>query len=116
MKSRLPKIIRDVATVIGTKGAKKLMETYGGVRIFIPKKMSNQHKLAVMLGPNLAKKMSMHFGGESIQVPKGAAVTRGIRNHEIVNLYGKGTRVCDLAMDFALTERQIYTILKKTAT
>lgn len=107
----LPESLQEIADVIGREGAMKLTNELGGTRIFVPRKMKVQHKLATLLGFEQARLLSNHFGGETLTVVRTAHLVRQTRNREIVRRYDSGVGVRQLARENNLTERQIYTIL-----
>lgn len=107
----LPESLVEVRDVIGMDNALKLVTNCGGTRIFVPKRITAQHRLANLLGLKAARELSRHFGGESISVVRGAQALRVLRDKEILTRYSKGARVAELARYFSLTERRIYTIL-----
>ncbi|MBF0140641.1 MAG: hypothetical protein HQL74_10220 [Magnetococcales bacterium] len=113
LKSPFPESLQAVRDVIGLEKTLELVGNCGGTRIFIPRSMSESHRLAHMLGLSAASKLSRHFGGESLSVVRGASALRELRNRKIIDQYNKGEKVADIARTFALTERRVYTILSK---
>ena len=113
--SQLPQSLTSVVAAIGLPDTQKLMQVYGGTRIFIPRRLGDQHKLTNLLGIVQARRLSHHFGGERLLIARGAKAVRYRRNAEIVRRYGAGESVASLARRHQLTERQIYTILAKPA-
>ncbi|MEO5334125.1 MAG: hypothetical protein H7839_19100 [Magnetococcus sp. YQC-5] len=111
----LPDSLEEIADVIGREGAVKLVNECGGTRIFVPRKMRVQHKLATLLGFEQARRLSLHFGGETLTVVRAAHLQRRTRNREIVRRYDSGVGVRQLAREHTLTERQIYTILSSVS-
>ena len=93
----------------------QIVKEHGGTRLFIPKNMNAQHRLANLLGIEQARLLSSHFGGESLNIPRMAGAKRANRNQEIIRRYDAGDPVRVLARAFELTDRQIYSILGKPA-
>lgn len=110
---QLPESLTEIAEIIGLPSTLTLVEKWGGTRIFIPRQVAAQHKLANLLGFEQARKMSRHFGGETLTIARAANVIRSIRNREITRRYDEGEGVRLLAVEHNLTERQIYTILSQ---
>ncbi len=110
----IPDSLREIVEVIGQPGAIKLIEKCGGTRMFIPKRLGAQHKLANLLGFEQAKRLSHHFGGETISIARGSSLLRRQRNLQIIRAYDNGTPASQLALRYQLTERQIYSILSQT--
>lgn len=115
LQEDLPGSLEEIAGVIGREGALKLVHACGGTRVFVPRTMRVQHKLATLLGFEQARRLSLHFGGETLTVVRAANLLRRTRNREIVRRYDSGDGVRQLARDNALTERQIYAILSSVA-
>ncbi|MEO5329960.1 MAG: hypothetical protein H7829_17150 [Magnetococcus sp. THC-1_WYH] len=90
----------------------KLVETYGGTRLFVPKKMSQGHHLAKAVGLQEAIHLSAMMGGCMITIPRGSANLLAARNNSIISEYSSGAKVKDIARKFGLTERRVYSILK----
>ncbi|MBF0446703.1 MAG: hypothetical protein HQL67_00735 [Magnetococcales bacterium] len=110
-EENLPESLLDIKEVIGYEGAMILLDRCAGTRLFIPKNMKTQHKLAKLLGFEQAQLMSKYFGGETLSIVRAARAKRDIRNKEIIRLYDAGAKVPDIAQQMELTERQIYSIL-----
>ena len=110
-ESNLPESLREIMEIIGQPGTMKLVEQYGGTRIFIPSRVRAQHKLANLLGLEQARRLCHHFGGETLCIARSARAKLQERNREIVRRYDAGEAVRSLAIAYQLTERQIYTIL-----
>lgn len=115
LKEDLPGSLAEIAEIIGREGALRLVDTCGGTRIFIPRKLRVQHKLVTLLGFEQAQRLSLHYGGETLTVVRAAELLRRRRNREIVRRYDAGEGVRQLARENALTERQIYSILSCVA-
>lgn len=107
--------------LIGEDATANLLETkgIGGCSFEFPKGQTSRGDKAVQVlhdavGIEAAKKLIKHFGGDRIYIPKGTVINRHRRNRRIVEAYNSGTPVNQLAGDFDLTGRQIWTILKNT--
>jgi Mor family transcriptional regulator len=61
-----------------------------------------------------AQRLCKHFGGDRIYIPRCDALDLARRNRNIVTAYNNGVSVWQLASDHVLSDRQIWTILKKT--
>jgi hypothetical protein len=110
----LPESMVEIKSIVGLQGVMTLLNKCGGTRIFIPRKLKDQHKLTTLLGLEAAQKMSAYFGGETLTIVRGSRANKSLRNCEIINRYDNGEKVPKLAMAYELTERQIYTILSKS--
>jgi hypothetical protein len=61
MGKRLPKILREIAGIIGHDAMLVLSRARGGTRIYIPTQMTEQHWLAQAIGPANATQLCEHF-------------------------------------------------------
>ncbi|MBF0448399.1 MAG: hypothetical protein HQL67_09385 [Magnetococcales bacterium] len=112
-ESDLPDSLTEIKEVVGLQGALILLNRCGGTRLFIPRRLKAQHKLANLLGLEAARLMSAYFGGETLTIVRGSRAKKLARNRSLIHRYDAGERVAELAVAFELTERQVYTILSK---
>lgn len=113
-QDELPASLREIQEMFGSDVAMSIKKRFAGIRLFIPKRLSPQHRLISLLGEENARRLSHHFGGETLFIPRDAKSERNRRNREIATRYDAGTPVRMLAQIYKLTERQIYAILKST--
>lgn len=111
----LPESLRDVGDFLGMEAAMALLDKFAGIRLFIPKHVGVEHFLSQKLGHEAAQKLSRIYGGETLTIPRAVRAKRRLRNLAIVAHYDRGASVRQLAGEYQLTERQIYTILSATA-
>lgn len=107
----LPPVARDLVEVIGLPAAVRLVEKWGGVRIYVPATVGEDHPLARMIGVDTARALCEYCAGELLAVPRAAAALREARNREIRARYADGESQARLARAYALTERQVRNIL-----
>ena len=108
----LPPSIENLGVVLPQAAVDKLIAVFGGQRMYVPKKVTVQHRLADLLGLEQARRLSRHFGGDSMHVAKAAVSRRKNRNMEIIRRYDAGeTDVRELAQAFDLTTRQVISVL-----
>jgi len=108
----LPPSLRDIAELIGLPGTLRLVETYGGVRLYVPKKLDAEHKLAQLIGLEQAAKLADTYGGEMhFDIPRAVEATRAARDRCIRADQASGSTHRELALKYSLTERQIRNIL-----
>lgn len=112
----LPKSLRDVAELIGPQAALKLVEHFGGATaVYVPYQIESDHQLAVALGLPAARKLAAYYGGDNLRnIPRCALGLRRIRNAEIRRCHRAGRPASKLALEFGLTERQVWTIIGET--
>lgn len=108
----LPSILQDMAELIGLPATLKLVEAYGGVRLYIPKRFDPDHPLVKLVGHAHAAKLCESYGGElHFDIPRAVAATRAARDARMRNDRALGATHRELALRYVLTERQIRNIL-----
>lgn len=107
----LEPILQDLVGLIGLHATMKLVETHGGVRLYVPKlALGDDHPLILQIGRTAAEKLQSMYGGEPhFDIPKAERALRAVRDAEI-RAKRPHTSVRLLALDYRLTERQIRTI------
>lgn len=108
--SLLPGILRELCGLTGVGAVMKLVETYGGVRLYVPQKLNDDHALVKLIGGGNAQKLAEIYGGETLEIPKAEAAMRALRNREIRSLYPQFSQR-ELALKYNTTERNIRLIL-----
>jgi Mor family transcriptional regulator len=108
----LPPILQDIVELIGLQPTMRLVETYGGVRLYVPKlELEDDHPLIRQIGREAAEKLQAMYGGEPhFDIPKAERALRAVRDARIRHLRSAGASTRTLALDNGLTERQIRTI------
>jgi len=109
----LPESLTDVADAIGLPATLALVEHAGGVRIYVPERLSDDHRLVEWLGRDAAAMLSDAYAGEELVVPRCAEALRRVRNRQIRRERSEGARPAELALRYRLTERQVFTILAR---
>ncbi len=107
----LPRILRDLVDLIGLTGTLKLVEHYGGIRLYVPVKYDPEHPLVKLLGAAAAQKLIEHYGGEEhFDIPVMKKALLAVRDRKIRADYAVKSRR-QLAREHDLTERQIGNIV-----
>ena len=65
----VPAELAWIAEHLGAIGALKLIEAFGGVRIYVPRKPPARSPLAHALGLADARRLAAAYGGDTIKVP-----------------------------------------------
>lgn len=107
----LPQTAVDIVEVVGIDAALRLVEAWGGLRLYVPQALPADHSLVGILGPALAANMAAHFGGEPLNIPRCLHALRSMRNQRIRGARRAGATPAELARQHSLTERQVYNIL-----
>ncbi len=111
----LPPKLQEFVRLIGVAATLKMVEKYGGLRIYIPVKATPDHEFAKLIGVENLAKLGKVFGLEDhFQLPKAQAALRALRDTKIATEYGPKS-VRTLAAEYRLTERGVWAILAKSS-
>jgi Mor family transcriptional regulator len=111
----LPGVLKDIAALIGLPGTLRLVEAYGGVRLYVPKRIDAEHALAQLLGVESATQLAEVYGGElHFDIPRAVVATRAARDKSIRAERAAGSSHRALALQYRLSERQIRNVLGDT--
>ncbi len=107
----LPKSLANIVRAIGMPATLKLIERYGGSRVYVPepKHITVDHAIARAIGFDAARALSRLAGDERIEVPRAAGAFRLARDRLILR-ESRTASVSKLALKYHLSERQIYQI------
>lgn len=110
-ESLLPGILQEIAELIGLPATLKLVSHYGGVRLYVPKRLPADHILITIVGEAAALSLVERFGGlDHFDIPKAQAISVALRNRKIREEYPSLSQR-KLALKYGLTERQVRKIL-----
>lgn len=112
----LPPIVAEMRRLIGIRATLALVRAYGGQSLYVPEQYDETHPLTRIVGHENAVALMQHFGRERIYVPQCRLALNVQRNIEISRRYEGGTSVRELAQEHGLSERQIWSILKRPET
>jgi hypothetical protein len=108
----LPGVLDDLAITFGFSTALALTRWRGGTRLYIPRTITNDHELVRRIGRPAAEWLSKTYATDYIDIPRAYDYMLCVRNaeirrkHRLLNVTGP-----KLALEYGLTERQIWTIL-----
>lgn len=108
---QLPHSAAEIVDVVGVEAALRLVEAWGGVRLYVPQQMPEDHLLVSTLGRSEADTLAERYGGETIQIPRCLHALRAVRNSRIRAERHGGASPALLALRYGLTERQVYAII-----
>lgn len=110
----LPSILQDLAALIGLPLTMRLVEQYGGVRLYIPKgDVADDHELVKLIGREATDKLRSMYGGEPhFDIPLALASVRAVRDADI-RAKREHTSERALAREYRTTERNIRMICSK---
>ncbi len=97
---------RELIDFTCLESALKLVETYGGTAIWIPKNPKPEHALAQLIGLADFKKLCHFYGDTALEIDRCAAAIRAMRNHKIIE---ESVNLTDrqIARKYHMTERHI---------
>lgn len=123
MTNRLPDSVRQVAEVIGEVAALELVKRWprqavkGDVPfrpvIYIPAKITPDHRLVQIIGWPLAVRLVKRFGGDIIFLATCANIVRDDRNQAIADALERNTSPAAIAARFNMSERQVRRVIAK---
>lgn len=93
--------------------AARLVDAYGGTRLYVPCQYDPNGRLAKEIGTQSAETLIGLCEREEIAVPRLLSLRRTIRNRKLAALHSEGASASQLALHFSLTERQVYSILRQ---
>lgn len=108
----LPASLRELVEVIGLPAALALVEHWGGIRLWVPVELRDDHPLIARLGRDAAERLVQHYAGETISVPRCAAALRRMRDRRIRERYQHET-AASLAREYGCTERWIWYVVSR---
>jgi hypothetical protein len=115
--NNLPASVQQMIDLLGVGPALALVRSFGGHVIKVPSRDRRdgrlRERLIEVMGEAPALLFIDHFSGETISIARCAAAARDERDLRIIAAYDAGKKVADLASEHVLTERQIWTILKR---
>ena len=112
MNGELPPTIARIAELIGLQAALRLVEKFGGTRIYIPEELPTpDHVLAKTIGYGEANALCAAFARDWLSVPRCTDRLRAQRDNQIRQEYDGGRSVRELAREYEMTERNIWRIV-----
>jgi Mor family transcriptional regulator len=108
----LPESLADVVEAIGIAATLKLIERFGGIRIYVPLRehISDDHELARAIGLVAARKLAEIWGKERMPLPRAAKAMRLARDRALRRDY-QSISASQCALKYQVTERQVYWIV-----
>jgi len=115
----LPPRLREFVRLIGLPATLRLIERYGGLRIYIPAHPAPDHPLASLIGFDKLRALSDEYAVDGIGLrfvlPKAKRAFDAIRNERIRTDFSTGKSVRALAAEHRLVERQVARIVADIA-
>lgn len=114
---KLPASLDEVIEVIGEALTIKLVEAFGGTTQRLPaiRNANDDNELAKLIGKeNLHQLINAIGASRYVYIPRCTDGLRESRDRQIVKKYTEGVTVESLALEYILSDRQVWNILKKT--
>jgi Mor family transcriptional regulator len=107
----LSPFLTELQDVIGLKNTLALVEQWGGVPLYIPESIPDNHRIAKLIGKDAADALARYCGRERINIPLARDYKRAQRNAEIYNRHKAGESANDLAIQYGLGARQMWEVI-----
>lgn len=113
----LPRLAQEMIEVMGAEATMALIAEMGGRRLTVPgwplqRPSSRFQALENIVGGQAARAFAERWGNIEVQVPMAARAVRRMRIRGVIDAYGKGTKVPDLAARYKVTESTVWKWLK----
>lgn len=121
----LPASVREIAEVIGRAPTLRMLgqlpEITAGIEgkrgrrplLYVPKRITPDHRLYRILGPEGAEKLARAFGGESLQPANCRGVYIAMRDAALLQMLATGARATVVSEITGVSIRQIRNIRRK---
>jgi len=104
-------VLQDLLSALGEDGLMRLLGQYGGVRLYVPRRITPEHALTRALGWETAQALCQFAGSGELRVPTGRHWRARARHAQIHALRAQGMSLRELARRFVLSERHICAVL-----
>ena len=106
----LPGVLREVAQAAGLAAALQLAGEFGGTEIWVPEKLTPDHRLAVALGTEAAGAVVALYGRGHLLVPLGPLADAGRKRREIIAMIEKGRPAAEIARSLHCHVRTVFRV------
>jgi hypothetical protein len=112
--SDLPKLLAEIAEVIGREAALLLAEEFGGTEIFVPATAQKAHRLARIIGPEATEQlcryfrigMEQGFSGVRLLIPMASGV-RSTTRQRVADALADGLSLNESALVVGIHTRSV---------
>jgi Mor family transcriptional regulator len=105
--AKYPGLFQEVGQKVGREATAKLVDEYGGTRLYIPYKLNSEHALYQLLGQEVSQQLSGEFGGVTVEIPLDVGSQKKRRNKLILADRAAGMSERQAARKYQLTSRTI---------
>ena len=99
-------MLEELVSLIGKDAAAKLIDIFGGTRLYVPHSPHDDDLLTGSLGAEAALKLASIYGGDRIEVPNPTP-----RRARILELRETGCSVDAIARTLGCTRRRVFQVL-----
>jgi Homeodomain-like domain len=99
-------MLQELVDLIGRDAVAKLIDIFGGTRLYIPHSPQDDDLLTGSLGPEAALKLARIYGGDRIEVPNPTP-----RRARILELRETGCSIDAIARNLGCTRRRVFQVL-----
>lgn len=105
----LPPSLAELVRLIGFPATLKLVERFGGGRLYVPleEHLNDQHAIVLAIGKEAARKLSRDRATEILEIPRAAAYMRVVRDTIMREQY-ETKSATDLAREYGMTRRNVF--------
>jgi len=107
-------VMQSLVEAAGPAAAIKLVQSYGGMRLYIPLAISPEHEIAKLVGHENATRLARAIGGDRLDVPSAnGPAYKALRDGEIRRMASEGVSGQKIAREMQITYmrvRQIATV------
>jgi hypothetical protein len=91
----------------------RLADSLSGVRLYVPARLTDESRLKQAVNESEAQTVISLYRTDTLHIPRFVSLRSAIRRRKITALHDDGWSPPQLALHFQLTERQIYSILRR---
>lgn len=100
----------DLIRVLGERKAFRMIQTFGGQRIQVPRFATGTSKLSETLGESAYKRFVREFSGCFLDLPKGRTMKRILTNRKVNRLASEGKSLNYISKEIGLSRRRVVQI------
>jgi hypothetical protein len=103
----LPPRAQALAELIGLAALLALVEWRGGVMLYIPQRMPQEHPIACLIGLQAATALADEYGGDAIEIPRCETTLRAVLHDTIRTRRRAGETEAQVARDVGMWGRSV---------
>lgn len=107
----MPPSARDLVNVLGFAATMDLLNRFGGKRIFIPNRLTDDAKIVGQIGREAAEKLVERMPGTRMEPPMLTSIERLLRDNAIRADFDSGMDIPELVDRYRITQRHIRRLL-----